>query len=282
MNHERYELVKTINCQKNSQTLKVVDHHSSQTLYYWMKQLDCSNYSSQEQEKMSKNFINLIDNLSGLNYYYSIPKTIDYYQREKYFYIVQEWVEGINLKAIIERKDIFTFDQIWQLLEHILPVLRFIHDRCLVHRNIKPSNIIYNPNTQKYILVGWTSLGKLLDNQSIYSNLGSSEYAAPEQLKGQAIAASDLYSLGVTCVYLLTGMSPFESIDTVNNCWRWRDYWLDYQEKSSNRRLIERLANIIDKLITPNLSQSPSEIKSDRYICADTVLRTMEMFDCGD
>jgi WD40 repeat protein len=275
MNYERYQIIKTINCGKNSQTFKVTDRHSIPSLYYWLKQFDCSNYSLEEREKLSFNFSNLIDRLSESHCYPSIPKLINYFKKEEYFYIVQEWIEGINLKNIIEHESTFTVDRVWQLLENILPVLKFIHDRCLVHRNIKPSNIIYNPNTQKYILVGWTSLGKLLDSNSIYSDIGSPEYSAPEQLKGQAIAASDLYSLGVTCVYLLTGISPFDSIDLINNRCKWRDYWIDDREHSSNRGRIERLAQIIDKLIAPNLSQSPSPISSDRYICADTVLRTM-------
>jgi WD40 repeat protein len=279
MNHERYQIVKIINCSKNSQTLKAIERYSNPPLYYWVKQFDRSQYSSQDRESFNNIFSDLLDNLSELSNYSSIPKTINSFREGEYFYIVREWIEGFDLKNIIDRENFLTVDRVWLLLENILPVLKFIHDRCLVHRNIKPSNIIYDPNTQKYVLVGWTSLGKLLDSNSnsIYSDLGSPEYTAPEQLKGQAIVASDLYSLGVTCVYLLTGISPFDAIDSLNNCWIWRDYWLEhkYREHSSDRGRIERLANIIDKLIAPISSESPSEINSDRYICADTVLRNM-------
>ena len=54
--------------------------------------------------------------------------------------------------------------------------------------------------------------------------VGSPEYTSPEQAQGKAVFASDLYSLGVTCIYLLTQIPPFELFDVANNCWVWRDY----------------------------------------------------------
>ena len=65
-----------------------------------------------------------------------------------------------------------------------------------------------------------TGIKQLTDENSI----GSPEYAAPEQAKGKAVFASDLYSLGVTCIYLLTQIPPFELFDIANDCWIWRQY----------------------------------------------------------
>ena len=72
--------------------------------------------------------------------------------------------------------------------------------------------------------------------------IGSAEYVAPEQMNGKAVNASDLYSLGVTCLYLLTGISPFDLFDVGEHEWIWRDYLV-------NNSINNDLGNILDKLV---------------------------------
>jgi len=84
------------------------------------------------------------------------------------------------------------------------------------------------------------------------------EYAAPEQLMGQATFASDLYSLGVTCIHLLTGLSPFELFDGAAGVWRWRVV---------AGAVDNHLAQILDRLLAMNLS--------DRYPSAAAVLQDL-------
>ena len=72
--------------------------------------------------------------------------------------------------------------------------------------------------------------------------IGSAEYVAPEQMNGKAVNASDLYSLGVTCLYLLTGISPFDLFDVGEHEWVWRDYLVD-------NSVSDDLGNILDKLV---------------------------------
>ncbi|HEY9602642.1 MAG TPA: WD40 repeat domain-containing serine/threonine-protein kinase, partial [Allocoleopsis sp.] len=79
------------------------------------------------------------------------------------------------------------------------------------------------------------------------TRIGSPEYVAPEQARGKAVFASDLYSLGVSCIYLLTGIPPFDLFDVVSDRWAWQDYLT--QEVS------ESLAQILDKLLQNALTQ---------------------------
>ena len=72
---------------------------------------------------------------------------------------------------------------------------------------------------------------------------------APEQLRGKALPASDIYSLGVTCIYLLTGISPFDLFDVSEDTWVWRDYLLP-ENKVSNG-----LAQVLDKMLKNSLPQ---------------------------
>ena len=97
-------------------------------------------------------------------------------------------------------------------------------------------------------------------NRSVTGTMiGSAEYVAPEQMNGKAVNASDLYSLGVTCLYLLTGISPFDLFDVGEHEWVWRDYLVDNSVSND-------LANILDKLVifgTKRRYQSVQEVLGD-------------------
>ncbi|TAE58882.1 MAG: serine/threonine protein kinase [Nostocales cyanobacterium] len=94
------------------------------------------------------------------------------------------------------------------------------------------------------------------------TTVGSPEYMPPEQMRGKAFPSSDIYSLGVTCIYLLTGISPFELFDVTKNDWCWRDYLLPENPVS------ERLGQIINKMLQSSISQ--------RYQSATEVLAAIQ------
>ncbi len=127
-------------------------------------------------------------------------------------YLVQEYIEGENLEQELQSEGVFNEEKIKHLLLEILPILDFIHAKRVIHRDIKPANIIRRRSDNKIILVDFgASKFMPIANLSLTGTvIGSPGYIAPEQSNGKAINSSDLYSLGVTCIYLLTGISPFE------------------------------------------------------------------------
>ncbi len=127
--------------------------------------------------------------------------------------------------------------QISQMLVDILPALQRLHDRGKLHGDITPEHISWQPEISAYQLAPSTS------------SIANPVYSAPEQLQGKPCAASDLYSLGVTCIHLLTGIHPFELLDLSERKWIWRDYWL--ADTGNNQPMTE----VIDQLIQPNLAQ---------------------------
>ncbi|WGV26407.1 protein kinase domain-containing protein [Halotia branconii] len=210
--------------------------------------------------------------LKELGKHPQIPALIAYFQDDEYFYLVQEFIEGINLAQIVEEEGAFNESQIWQLLADILPVITFISDACgglrlrnLIHRDIKPENIIRRfPQKNKegnLVLVDFSTAKVFTDIDLLIAehSIGSPEYAAPEQTKGKAVFASDLYSLGVTCIYLLTQISPFDLFDVANDCWVWQQYLTS--------RISEHLAQILDRLLQNSVSQ--------RFQSADEVMKAM-------
>ncbi|MBH8572124.1 serine/threonine protein kinase [Nostocaceae cyanobacterium CENA369] len=199
--------------------------------------------------------------LKELGKHPQIPNLVASFPQNQYFYLVQEFIEGNNLAQVIEEEGAFNETQIWQLLEDVLPVIKYISDRNAIHRDIKPQNIIRSPKQENFILVdfGTAKIVTELDQLISENSIGSPEYAAPEQTKGKAVFASDLYSLGVTCIYLLTQISPFDLFDIANNCWVWQQYLTN--------RVSDRLTQILDKLLQNTVS--------DRFQSADAVMEAM-------
>ncbi|HEY9880092.1 MAG TPA: WD40 repeat domain-containing serine/threonine-protein kinase, partial [Leptolyngbyaceae cyanobacterium] len=124
---------------------------------------------------------------------------------------------------------------------------------------IKPANLIAQPQSSQWVLVDfgaskYTSHDSLLERTGTV--IGSAGYAAPEQALGKATFASDLYSLGVTCIRLLTGMHPFDLYSTSEDRWAWRTY--------IHAPVSLKLARILDQMLARGLRE--------RYTSADAVL----------
>jgi WD40 repeat protein len=202
--------------------------------------------------------------LSGIA---QVPTLIDCFEQAGVCYLVQEYIRGDSLAKTLATQGYYRAIEVWQVLEDLLPVLQQIHACNLIHGDIKPENIIQSDRAEvtKLILVDFGSA--LLSPQRSHRISGSPEYAAPEQMRGSAVFASDLYSLGVVCIHLLTGIAPFQLFDAAANSWVWRNYWL-YPDATIDQNNANRLAQILDRLIAPKLS--------DRFESASSAIAQIE------
>lgn len=179
-----------------------------------------------------------------------IPKLLACFEQERQIYLVQEFIDGQTLKQELDQR-VYDENKIWQLLQDLLPVLQFIHDSHVVHRDIKPENIIRRQSDNKLVLIDF-GIAKLLTDSALLRSatlIGSQDYVAPEQMRGKVFPASDLYSLGVTCIRLMTQVPPLDMYDCNTERWWWRDF-LPKGTSISNE-----LGEILDKLLQTNLSQ---------------------------
>lgn len=221
-----------------------------------IKQLSLHNQAPEALEKAKILFGQEATRLEELGKHPQIPALLAYFEFEQNLYHVQEFIDGINLAQLLEEQGAFSEAQIWQLLNNLLLVLKFIHNRQIIHRDIKPANIIRRHSDKSLVLVDFGA-AKLVTNITQFqtsTSIGSPEFVAPEQAKGKAVFASDLYSLGVTCIYLLTQIPPFDLFDVVNDCWVWRQYLTSISES---------LGEILDRLLQNALSrrfQSADEV----------------------
>ncbi|MDF5724236.1 MAG: serine/threonine-protein kinase [Rhizonema sp. PD37] len=164
--------------------------------------------------------------LSELSQHPQVPLLLETFEQNGQPYIVQEWIDGQTLEEELASEGVFNEAEIRQILQEMLPVLQFFHEHQVIHRDIKPANIIRRQTDGKLILVDFG--GALCAPTSVFETIavqiGSPEYGAPEQIRGKAIFTSDLYSLGLTCLHLLTQMSPFDLLDCSEDAWLWRSH----------------------------------------------------------
>lgn len=141
---------------------------------------------------------------------------------DRFFYLVQEFVEGENLEQEMFRRGRFSEADIIEILTEMLNILEFIHSHNVIHRDIKPSNIMRHINGRLYLLDFGAIKNIAKPGSTIIYSQG---YAPPEQLRGQQVFfASDLYALAATCVVLLTNESHENLFDTVRDRWQWENY----------------------------------------------------------
>jgi serine/threonine protein kinase len=205
-----------------------------------------------------------------------IPALLDYFEQAGYFYLMQTYIPGENLATMVAKGLPFSPIAISHLLASLLPVLQLMHSRGIIHRDIKPANImrpaLATASAATYALVDWSTATAWTDaialpdqttltGQAVttpgngVAAIGSPEYTAPEQLRGGASPASDLYSLGVISIHLLTGMSPFALFDGLENRWLWRKFWLPESAPALSNTRLAVLFNLLDRLIAPDPTQ---------------------------
>ncbi len=164
--------------------------------------------------------------LSELSQHPQLPLLLDTFEQNGQQYLVQEWIDGQTLEEELASEGVFNEAEIRQLLQEMLPVLQFFHEHQVIHRDIKPANIIRRQTDGKLILVdfGMARYAPSSVFETTGTQVGSAEYAAPEQIRGEAVFTSDLYSLGLSCLHLLTQVSPFDLLDCSEDARLWRSH----------------------------------------------------------
>ncbi len=192
-----------------------------------------------------------------------IPKLLAYFEQDNCLYLVQQFIDGQNLLEELEMRregDIwlrcYSEQEIREFLLNLLPVLHFVHERGVVHRDIKPQNIIRRSSPKELmgdlVLIDFGSSKELKPKLKlkIGTSIGSHGYSAIEQIRdGLAYPASDLFSVGATCFHLITGISPFQ-------LWTEHGYgWIGNWEQYLNYPISDEFANILDRLLKKDIEE---------------------------
>ncbi|MEB3180268.1 MAG: protein kinase [Nostocaceae cyanobacterium] len=204
--------------------------------------------------------------LQELGEHPQIPTLLAYFEEDNYLYLVQQFINGENLFKELEKLGKFSETQIRELLLDLLPVLQYIHERGVIHRDIKPQNIIRrSPPVQgrELTLIDFGASKQLTVTVQPEpgTTIGSHGYSPLEQIQhGEAYPASDLFSLGASCFHLLTGITPFQ-------LWSEHGYsWVNNWRKYLTSPISWELTQVIDKLLKKDIQdryQSAVEILED-------------------
>jgi WD40 repeat protein len=183
--------------------------------------------------------------LQQLGKHPQIPTLLAYFNEDNRLYLVQEFIEGQNLFKELQNQGNFTEQKIRELLLDLLDILQTVHQQQVIHRDVKPENIIRDSNG-KLVLIDFGASKQL--TQTVMTNpgtaIGSFGYAPLEQMQGgEAYPASDLYSVGATCFHLLSGIHPWE-------LWKRQGYgWVGSWRQHLPQPVSQELGRMLDKLL---------------------------------
>jgi WD40 repeat protein/tRNA A-37 threonylcarbamoyl transferase component Bud32 len=204
--------------------------------------------------------------LHQLGEHAQIPSLLASFEQDRYLYLVQQFIEGQTLLQELKQNGAFSERQIRDVFADVLPILRFVHRHQVIHRDITPMNILRRQADDRLMLIDF-GVAKQLSEESpgeSGTRIGTEGYAPMEQFRGgKAYPASDLYSLGATCLHLMTDSRPDSLYDPLNGQWLWREYL--QQEKGVT--VSDQLSHILTYLL--------KDLVNERYQSADEVMRDL-------
>jgi eukaryotic-like serine/threonine-protein kinase len=206
------------------------------------------------------------------------PNIVQIYDRgeaEGTYYIAMEYLEGRTLKDIILRYAPLSPELVVSISRQVVEALRFAHRRDIIHRDIKPQNIIVdNEGRVKVTDFGIARAGSGSTMTEAGSILGTAHYLSPEQAQGQSVeAASDLYSLGVVMYEMATGKLPFEGDNPVGIAMQHV-----HGQPIAPRSVVPTVPENLEAVILRALGKRPV----DRYLTAQAMLEDLWRVQDGE
>jgi serine/threonine-protein kinase len=199
-----------------------------------------------------------------------VPRLLDYFEHDHQFYLVQEYVKGNNLQQEIKKNGVLSEAGARQFLSEMLPMVQYVHSQQVIHRDIKPANLIRREQDKKLVLIDFGAVKNRVNLEEVANTsdqtaltsfaVGTPGYAPPEQMAMRPVYASDIYAIGITCLYLLTGKSPKD---------------LDYNP-NTGEMMWESFVDVSNSFASVLRKMLESSVKH-RYQSAEDVLNALDM-----
>ena len=206
---------------------------------------------------------------SGVLNHPNIVTIYDAGERDGIFYIAMEFIEGTTLHELLAEKRVLPTEEVLQLARQICRGLDYAHSNGIIHRDVKPANIMITANgTVKIMDFGIAKSGGQVTNTG--QVLGTPNYMAPEQVKGRPLdGRSDLFSLGVILYEMLTGEKPFvgQNVTTII-------YKIVNENPITPRDLDVTVHPGLSAIVTKALAKAPD----DRYQTGADLVRDLENY----
>ncbi|HLY32414.1 MAG TPA: protein kinase, partial [Ktedonobacterales bacterium] len=207
----------------------------------------------------------------------NIVQVLDYGQSNDSYFIVMEFVDGVDLRRYLKRRGVLEVDRAVEIAHDVALGLGMAHRRGIVHRDVKPQNIMLNDEgLVKLTDFGIASMYKDADSERLTTTgmtLGTVQYYAPEQAQGEIVKpAADVYALGIVMYEMLTGRTPFDGDTPVAVAMKHIQ-----EEPTPPSEFNPRIPMPLERIILRCMAKEPR----DRYKDGDHLAQALESFMRG-
>ena len=261
----RYEITELIGMGGMADVYKAVDIMEDRTVAVKILKNEFS-----ENEEFIRRFRNESKAIAVLSHP-NIVKIYDVGFSDEVQYIVMEYINGITLKEFIEQQGVLRWKDALHFTIQVLKALQHAHDRGIVHRDIKPQNImLFTDGTIKVMDFGIARFSRQDGRTLSDKTIGSVHYISPEQARGDITdEKSDIYSVGVMLYEMLTGVKPFDAENPVAVA------LMHMQEKAkAPRDIVATIPEPLEEIVMHAMEREPER----RYQSASQMLKDIETF----
>lgn len=225
---ERYQLVRVLGSGGFGKTYVARDLFQANAPECVVKQLKPASNDATFLKVARRLFETEVSTLQRLGTHSCIPKLLDSFEEQQEFYLVQELIDGESLGDEIRRTGRLSEVQVITLLQETLSILKFVHENRVIHRDLKPDNLIRRKHDSRLCLIDFGAVKEIrtqLANSELSGltvGVGTQGYTPSEQLAGKPRLSSDIFALGMTAIHGLTGRSPTdlpEDMSSLELCW---------------------------------------------------------------
>ncbi|WP_247215512.1 protein kinase [Synechococcus sp. C9] len=264
----RYRILRTLGTGGFGHTYLAEDLQRPGTPACVVKQLQPARDNPTRMDVARRLFRAEAETLEVLGKHDQIPALLAYFEQDEDFYLVQEYIDGQLLSEELAQTAPCHPQRVIQLIQEILNILAFVHHHQVIHRDLKPDNIIRRRRDRKLVLIDFGSVKQCRGANQKQETIavGTRGYAPSEQYAGRPRFSSDIYAVGIIAIQALTGLPPsqWQAQDGTGQL-RWRDHRPDVPAD---------LAQVLDKMVC--------EQTWERYAKTSDVLKALEQVSIPD
>ncbi|BAZ51868.1 serine/threonine protein kinase [Nostoc sp. NIES-4103] len=263
----RYLIVRSLAAGGFGQTYIAEDTRRPGNPVCVVKHLTPASSEPQFIENATRLFLTEAQTLERLGRHDQIPRLLAYFGENQEFYLVQDWIDGYPLTNELMPGQRWSESKVCEMLQEVLSILQFVHGSNVIHRDIKPDNLIRRRQDNRLVLVDFGTVKQIRTqvftpgqgNINATISIGTPGYMPTEQGRGNPRPNSDIYALGIIGIQAVTGLNPNqlqEDNETGEIIWR---PWA---------QISEELATILDKMTRYHFK--------DRYQSTTEALQALE------
>jgi serine/threonine-protein kinase len=222
-----------------------------------IKTLDYSQFSNSELKTVKARFFREAEAAGRLSHS-NIVTVFDMGEEEDFAFIAMDYVTGVPLSNYVKPSKLLPVKDVYRIVQEVAEGLDYAHGQKVVHRDIKPGNIMYN-SKNKAVMITDFGIARITDSVKTRTGafLGSPSYMAPEQLMGSNVdGRADIYSLGASFYQLLTGNLPFDA-DNLGN--------LAYKIANEKHKRLNALRSDLPASATRIINKALQKERENRY-----------------